>query len=114
MLTIKQVTENTETVIRGLKKKHFENAEKAIEQVISLNDKRKGAQALLDNNLSEVNTLSRSIGKLMKEGKKAEAEEAKNRVAQLKEANKELQETMEGAAEKLQAVLYTIPNVPYE
>ncbi len=114
MLTIKQVTENTEAVIRGLKKKHFENAEKTIEQVISLNDKRKGAQVVLDGNLAEVNALSRSIGKLMKEGKKEEAEAAKNRVARLKEANKELQETMDGAAEKLQAILYTIPNVPYE
>ncbi len=28
MLTIKQITENTEAVIRGLEKKHFKNAKK--------------------------------------------------------------------------------------
>jgi len=32
MLTIKQITENTEAVIRGLEKKHFKNAKETIEQ----------------------------------------------------------------------------------
>ena len=114
MLTIKQITDNTEAVVRGLEKKHFKNAKEAIEQVLALNNKRRSTQAVLDNNLSEVNSLSKSIGALMKEGKKAEAEEAKGRVAQLKEANKELQATMDKAAEELQALLYTIPNVPYD
>lgn len=50
----------------------------------------------------------------MKEGKKEEAEAAKRRVATLKEANKNLQADMDKATENLQALLYTIPNVPYE
>ena len=45
MLTLKQITEQTELVIAGLKKKHFKNAEEAIAQAISLNDDRKKAQA---------------------------------------------------------------------
>ena len=114
MLTIKQITENTDAVIRGLEKKHFSNAKEAIEQVITLNNKRKTAQAQLDTNLAEVNTTSKAIGQLMKENKKEEAEEVKNRVAQLKEVNKTLQAEMEKAAEDLQQLLYTIPNVPYE
>ena len=44
MLTIKQITENTEAVIRGLEKKHFKNAKETIEQVIALNDKRRSTQ----------------------------------------------------------------------
>ena len=88
MLTIKQITENTDAVVRGLEKKHFKNAKEAIEQVLALNNKRRSTQTLLDNNLAEVNTLSKSIGQLMKEGKKDEAETAKARVGQLKEANK--------------------------
>ena len=31
MLTIKQITENTEAVIRGLEKKHFKNAKETID-----------------------------------------------------------------------------------
>ena len=41
-----------------------------------------------DKNLAEANSLSKSIGQLMKEGKKEEAEAAKSRVAELKEVNK--------------------------
>ena len=113
MLTIKQITENTDAVLRGLEKKHFKNAKETIEQVLEANDKRRNTQTILDKNLSEVNSLSKSIGQLMKEGKKDEAEAAKNRVAELKEANKNLQAEMDQAAEELQNLLYTIPNIPY-
>ena len=84
MLTIKQITDNTDAVIRGLEKKHFKNAQETIGQVLETNDKRRNTQTILDKNLSEVNSLSKSIGLLMKEGKKDEAEAAKSRVAELK------------------------------
>ena len=114
MLTIKQITDNTDAVIRGLEKKHFKNAKETIGQVLETNNKRRNTQTILDKNLSEVNSLSKSIGLLMKEGKKDEAETAKNRVAELKEANKALQEEMDQAATDLQNLLYTIPNIPYD
>ena len=114
MLTIKQITENTDAVVRGLEKKHFKNAKETIEQVLALNNKRKSTQVVLDTNLAEVNTTSKAIGALMKEGKKDEAEAAKARVAALKETNKTLQADMDQAAHDLQQLLYTIPNVPYE
>ena len=114
MLTIKQITENTDAVVRGLEKKHFKNAKETIEQVLALNNKRKSTQAVLDNNLAEVNTTSKNIGQLMKEGRRDEAEAAKARVASLKETNKSLQAEMDQAAQDLQQLLYTIPNVPYE
>ena len=40
-----------------------------------------------DKNLAEVNSLSKSIGQLMKEGKKEDAETAKARVAEIKETS---------------------------
>ena len=60
-----------------------------------------------------MNSLSKTIGSLMKEGKKEEAEKAKARVAEIKESNKSLQEEMDSATADLQTILYTIPNVPY-
>ena len=36
MLTIKQITENTDAVLRGLEKKHFKNAKETIAQVLDL------------------------------------------------------------------------------
>lgn len=114
MLTLKLITEETDRVIRGLEKKHFKGAEETIRQVLELNDKRRSTQNQLDKNLAEVNTLSKSIGSLMKEGKKEEAEAAKQKVAEIKEKSKTLQAEMDGAAEELQNLLYTIPNIPHE
>ena len=114
MLTLKQITENTEGIIRGLEKKHFKDAKTIIEQVIVLNNKRKASQTQLDKNLAEVNATSKSIGMLMREGKKEEAEAAKKKVADMKEINKNLQEEMDKAQQEMTELLYTIPNVPYD
>ncbi len=114
MLTIKQITDNKEAVVNGLKKKHFAGAEEAIDKVIAINDRRKAAQAELDARLSEVKSLSKAIGSLMKEGRKDEAEATKQQVAAIKEQTKSLEETMNSAAEEMKQLLYTIPNVPYD
>ena len=114
MLTIKLIAENTDAVIRGLEKKHFKGAKESIDKVLELNDKRRIAQNQLDKNLAEVNATSKSIGQLMKEGKKEEAEAAKKHVSEIKEVSKALQAEMDQAAEELQNLLYTIPNVPYD
>lgn len=114
MLTIKQITEDTDKVIRALEKKHFKHAKETIAEVIRLNDKRKAAQAQLDSNLAEINATSKNIGRLMKEGKKEEAEAAKQRVALIKETNKTLEEDKDGAFKQMQDLLYTIPNLPYD
>ena len=53
MLTIKQITENTDAVIRGLEKKHFKDATATIAKVIEVNDKRRNTQNELDKNLAE-------------------------------------------------------------
>ena len=101
-------------VLRGLEKKHFKNAQEVISQVIEANDKRRNSQNQLDKNLAEVNSLSRSVGQLMKEGKKEEAEAARLQVNEIKEKNKELEAAMNEAAAELQNLLYTIPNIPNE
>ena len=113
MLTLKVITEERERVINALKKKHFKDAEACIDKVIELNDKRRSAQNQLDKNLAEVNSASKTIGMLMKEGKKEEAETAKARVAEIKEANKSIQQAMDEASNEMQTILYTIPNLPH-
>ena len=114
MLTIKQITDDREAVIRALEKKHFKGAAQAVDAVLATDQKRKAAQAELDNLLAEVKQLSRSIGALMKEGKKDEAEQAKQRVADIKQRTKDLEEAMKQATEERKQLLYTIPNLPYD
>ena len=111
MLTLKQITEDKEGIIRKLSRKLFDGRE-AIETVIALNDKRKATQTKLDNNLSELNKISKSIGLLMKEDKKDEAESARLKVSGMKEENKSLELTMKETEEQIQSILYTIPNIP--
>ncbi len=114
MLTISQFTEFKDTTIKGLEKKHFPNAAQVVEELNVLNEKRKSSQAKLDENLSRQNTIAKSIGLLMREGKKDEAEEVKKQVAQLKEESKLLQTEKEQAETDLRNLLLTVPNLPYD
>lgn len=82
--------------------------------MLSFNNARKAAQAELDSCLAEVKALSKSIGALMKEGKAADAEAAKQKVADIKVKTKELEARMATAEADMNQLLYTIPNVPYD
>lgn len=114
MLTIKQINEDKEAVIRGLEKKKFTEARAAIDAVLAADGKRKSAQTELDAVLAEQKTLAKNIGAFMKAGQKEEAETAKARVAELKARSAELEELKKAAEEERTQLLYTIPNVPYE
>ena len=114
MLTLKLISEETERVIKGLEKKHFNDAKKTIETVLEYDKLRREYQQKLDNNKQQQNLLSKQIGGLMKEGKKDEANEIKNKVAELKTADKELQDNMEKAQADMTNLLLTIPNIPNE
>lgn len=111
MLTLKTISENPELVIEKLAKKHFDGKE-IIEKVLEIDQTRKKTQTVLDAALSESNTLSKHIGQLMKEGKRHEAETAKNRVAEIKSENKALEDILRQAEQDLQDLLVLIPNLP--
>ncbi|MBF1080579.1 MAG: serine--tRNA ligase [Prevotellaceae bacterium] len=111
MLTLKLISEETDRVIKGLEKKHFKGAREAIEKVLEYDKLRREAQQKLDANKQQ-NLLSKQIGGLMKEGKKDEAEAIKEQVADLKAADKALQEINEKANEDMIHVLLDIPNIP--
>ena len=111
MLTLKLISEETERVIKGLEKKHFNNAKETIEKVLEYDRMRREYQQKLDSNKQQQNLLSKQIGGLMKEGKKDEANEIKNKVAELKAADKDLQTNMEKAQADMIDLLLTIPNI---
>ena len=113
MLTIKQITDNKEAVIKALEKKNLKNAAELINEVLETNDTRRKVQNELDSNLAEANKLSKEIGLLMRTGKKEEAMHIRDKVAAMKDGNKALEEKMNAAATKLQELLYNIPNIPH-
>ena len=112
MLTLKLISEETDRVIKGLEKKHFKGAREAIEKVLEYDKLRREAQQKLDANKQQQNQLSKQIGSLMKEGKKNEAMAIKDQVADLKAADKALQEIYDKANEDMTHVLLDIPNIP--
>ena len=112
MLTLKLSSEETERVIKGLEKKHFEGAREAVEKVLEYDKIRREAQQKLDSNKQQQNQLAKQIGGLMKEGKKEEAEKIKNTVAELKATDKALQEIMDKAQGDMTQTLLDIPNIP--
>ncbi|MBO6012476.1 MAG: serine--tRNA ligase, partial [Bacteroidales bacterium] len=114
MLTLKLITEQYDRVIAGLNKKHFNGAKEAIDAVIAKDQERRATQKELDDNLAKSNQLAKSIGALMKEGKKAEAEEAKAEVAALKGTNKQLDDKKAELEQQINAMLCQIPNIPYD
>lgn len=111
MLTLALIKENPEEVIKRLAVKQFDGRE-AINRVLELDKQRRAAQTIRDNQAAELNKMAARIGGLMKEGKKAEAEEVKAEVASLKEKNKAIDEELKAAEDEITEILLSVPNVP--
>lgn len=111
MLTLSYIKENPDEVIRRLKIKHFDAAE-PIARIIELDKQRRAAQTKYDSQGATLKKLAASIGALMKEGKREEAEEAKKQVAALKAEGKQFEEQLAEAEEQIRHILLDIPNVP--
>ncbi len=113
MLTLKVINDNPEEVIRRLSKKHFD-AKDIVTEIIASDEVRRSTQTSLDTILGEINSLSKSIGSLIKEGKKEEATAAREQVVTLKETARQLEETLKAAANKIEELLVIVPNLPHE
>ena len=111
MLTLALIKENPEDVIKRLAVKHFDGRE-MIEKILELDKQRRAAQTQFDNNACSLKQLASQIGALMKEGKKDEAEKVKNEVANLKNSNKEIEDSLKSAENEITQILLNIPNVP--
>lgn len=109
MLDIRFVRENQEAVAEAMKNRnHSWNPERFAE----LDERRRDAIADEEQLLAQRNAISKSIGRLMSEGKQAEADEAKARVSELKEKIAQLSTLRTEAEEALQEILLATPNIP--
>ena len=114
MLTLKQIYDDKARIVAGLQKKHFAGAAEAIDEVLRLDGERKSAQQQKDAAAAEMNKISKSIGALMAQGKREEAEAAKAQTGSLKAQIAEYDAKMAEAEEAQTKLLLTIPNVPYD
>ena len=111
MLQVNDIRENKENFILALNKRGFD-ATSIFEEVLQTDEKRKATQSRLDETLAQSNTFSKEIGLLFKNGEVQKANLLKEKTLQLKENSKELSDTLNNAVEKLQQLLFTIPNIP--
>ncbi|MHA8101430.1 serine--tRNA ligase [Aquirufa nivalisilvae] len=113
MLTLAFIRANTEVTIQGLQKKRFFEAEKVVEQLISLDDKRKTLLQQAEQVLEKSNAAAKEIGALMKNGQADLAESKKAETAVLKASIKELGDAAKNAEQEVYELLVTLPNLPH-
>jgi seryl-tRNA synthetase len=109
MLPVQFIRDEKERVLLSLEKRGFKDMT-ILDQIIGADDKRKNIQKDSDDKKSDLNRLSKEIGNLMKEGKKAEADAAKAITTDLKSAIDTLDKDSKEVQEELQALLLLVPN----
>ena len=93
MLEINKIRENKESIISLLKVRNKDFSH-LIQDALTQDELRRKSQFTLDQELSEMNQLSKNIGELFKEGKQEEAILLKNKTVMLKESTKKLKEQL--------------------
>lgn len=109
MLDIKYVRENIEDVSEAMRNRNTSFDAEAFQE---LDAKRREAIAHEEELQAERNSISKSIGQMMSEGRKQEAEEAKDRVRAINEELDSAAELREKVDEDLRNLLLSTPNMP--
>ncbi len=113
MLTLQQIKENPAYIVERLAVKGFDGKE-AIEKILNLDTDRRSTQLRNDNLAADLNRKAASIGALMKQGKRDEAEEAKSEVATIKEEQKAIAAKLAQIEADIREILLSVPNIPCE
>lgn len=113
MLTINLIREKKDFIIERLKVKNFA-AEEIIDKILELDSSRREIQLKTDTLQGDMNRISKEIGSLMKDGKRAEAEAAKEKTYALKEEIKVLSERLVPIENDLRNEIVRLPNLPHE
>ena len=111
MLTLQTIKNDPEFVINRLAVKGFDGRG-VITEILEIDAERRRLQQKCDSDASELKKLASSIGSLMKEGKKDEAEAVKAEVARIKGATKGLHDRLAECEDKMRDLLLTVPNLP--
>ena len=111
MLLISRIRENHKEIIERLKIRGLDVSEE-IKNILSVDSNARSMRTEMEAVQAESNQLASQIGKLMKEGKKDEADHIKQRTSELKSSVKDLSEKVQELESQLKELLYSIPNTP--
>ena len=111
MIDIKLIRENPEMVKENIKKKFQDEKLGLVDEVKELDKRVREVQVRVDGLKADKNRLSGEIGKLMKDGKKEEAEEVKKTIAKDAEEIAALEREFEELTVKIKEKMMVIPNI---
>ena len=111
MIDIKLIRENRDIVKENIKKKFQDEKLPLVDEVYEMDIKVREAQTKADETKAEKNRLSKEIGKLMAEGKKEEAEEVKNKIAEMGKVIEEAEASKVELDEEIKKRMMVIPNI---
>ena len=111
MLDIKLVRTNPELVKENIKKKFQDEKLVLVDEVLALDEQFRASKSRGDELRQQRNTVSKEIGRLMKEGKKEEAEETKKRVSAIAEELEEMERRESEMTEEIKKRMMVIPNI---
>lgn len=113
MLTINLIREKKDYIIERLKVKNFK-AEEIVNNILLLDSSRREIQSKTDALQGDMNRISKEIGTLLKDGKREEAETAKQNTYKLKEEIKALSDKIIPIDNELRNEIIRLPNLPHE
>ena len=111
MLDMKFLRTNPDLVKENIRKKFQDRKLPLVDEVIELDRQSRAAQQEASDLRAERNKISKSIGGLMAQGKKDEAEAMKKKVAEQADRLAELEKQEGELAERIQKIMMTIPNI---
>ncbi|HIV19584.1 MAG TPA: serine--tRNA ligase [Candidatus Merdivicinus intestinigallinarum] len=111
MIDIKFLRNNPEIVKENIRKKFQDRKLPLVDEVIELDKQSRAAQQEASELRASRNKISKSIGGLMAQGKKEEAEEMKKKVAEQADRLAELEKLEAELQEKVTKIMMTIPNI---
>ena len=111
MLDINLIRRNPELVKENIIKKHQENKLPLVEKVLELDAEFRRTKTRADELRGQRNSLSREIGVLMGQGKKAEAEVVKAQVAAMAKELLETQAKEEPLQDEIRKIMLILPNI---
>ena len=111
MIDIKFLRENPDVVKENIKKKFQDQKLELVDKVIELDKESRQIKQESDDLRASRNTISKQIGALMKEGKKEEAEKVKAEVTKNAERLSQLEEKQKEVDDEILNIMYQIPNI---
>lgn len=111
MLDIKFIRENKELVKQNIKNKFQEQKLPLVDEVVELDEKIRSLKLEGDNLRGDRNSTSALIGQLMREGKREEANQTKQKVVEINEKLVTIEKEEEELSKLLREKMLVIPNI---